>query len=85
MSQDVVEKIKTVLAEAEPYVAGHGGSITFVDFEPESGRVLVNLQGTCEHCSLSTITLKFGLEEALKAKLPGVVREVVPIEAGFNP
>ncbi len=81
----VVEQIRVVLAEAEPYVAGHGGSISLVSFEPATGRVLVSLEGTCEHCSLSTITLKFGLEEALKAKLPGVVREVVPIEAGFNP
>jgi len=39
---------------------------------------LVNLQGTCEHCSLSTITLKFGLEEALKKDLPQV-REVVAV------
>lgn len=75
---DIIEQIKAVLAEAEPYVAGHGGSITFVAFEPEAGRVLVNLEGTCEHCSLSSITLKFGLEEALKAKLPQV-REVVPV------
>lgn len=73
-----VAKIKAVLSEAEPYVAGHGGHIMFVDWEPETGRVLVNLQGACAHCSLSTITLKFGLEEALKRELPEV-REVVAV------
>lgn len=79
MSDDaVVAKIKEVLAEAEPYVAGHGGAISFVDFEPATGRVLVSLQGTCEHCAMSVITLKFGLEEALKKHLPQV-REVVPV------
>ena len=75
----VEEQIQAVLDEAEPYVAGHGGSITLAGFEPETGRVLVSLAGTCEHCNLSQITLKFGLEEALKQKLPGVVREVVPV------
>ena len=75
---ELIAKIKSVLAEADPYVAGHGGHISFVDWEPEAGRVLVNLQGACEHCSLSTITLKFGLEEALKKELPQV-REVVAV------
>ena len=75
---EVIEKIKQVLAEAEPYVAGHGGSITFVDWEAETGRVLVSLQGTCEHCSLSQVTLKFGLERMLKQHLPEV-QEVVPV------
>lgn len=79
MSEEtIVAKIKEVLAEAEPYVTGHGGHISFVDWESETGRVMVSLQGACEHCSLSTITLKFGLEEALKKDLPQV-REVVPV------
>ena len=77
-NNEIIEKIKSVLVEAEPYVDGHGGHISFIDWQPESGRVLVNLQGTCEHCSLSTITLKFGLEEALKKDLPQV-REVVAV------
>lgn len=74
----VIAKIKDVLAEAEPYVAGHGGMISFVDWEPGAGRVLVSLQGTCEHCSLSQVTLKFGLERILKERLPEV-QEVVPV------
>lgn len=73
-----VEKIKSILAELEPYVAGHGGSISLVDFEADSGRVLVSLQGSCENCAMSTITLKFGLEEALKKQVPEV-REVVSV------
>ncbi len=75
---EVVAKIQAILAEAEPYVAGHGGSINLVDFEADTGRVLVSLQGTCEHCAMSVITLKFGLEEALKKVLPQVT-EVVPV------
>jgi Fe-S cluster biogenesis protein NfuA len=75
---EVVAKIQSVLAEAEPYVTGHGGHIGFVDFEAATGRVLVSLQGSCEHCAMSVITLKFGLEEALKKVLPEVT-EVVPV------
>lgn len=79
MDQDTtIEKIKAVLAEAGPYIAGHGGYISFVDFESDTGRVFVSLQGACEHCSLSAITLKFGLEEMLKKDLPQI-REVVAV------
>lgn len=74
----VIEKIKSVLDEATPYIAGHGGEIIFVDYEESTGKVFVSLRGTCEHCSLSSITLKLGLEEALKKQLPQV-KEVVAV------
>lgn len=74
----LIEKIKLILEEIEPYIIGHGGHISFVDYEIETGRVLVSLHGSCENCSLSTITIKFGLEEAIKKQLPQV-REVVQV------
>ncbi len=74
----MIAKIKEILEEAEPYVVGHGGHISFVDYEADSGRVYVNLQGACENCSLSAITLKFGLEEALKKDLPDI-KEVIAV------
>ncbi|MBI5465873.1 MAG: NifU family protein [Candidatus Kerfeldbacteria bacterium] len=79
MSREQVEnKIKKVIADLEPYVAGHGGSIILASWDEETGQVKVSLEGACEHCALSQITLKFGLEEALKKALPQV-REVVAV------
>ena len=53
-------------------MVGHGGHLEFVSWQPKSGLVEVKLEGTCETCSLSEITIKFGLEEALQKELPQV-------------
>lgn len=69
------ERIEKVLAEVRPMLALHRGDIEFVKFE--NGVVYVRLLGTCHGCPLSELTLKAGIEEVLKVKVP----EVKKIEA----
>jgi len=76
MTEDL--KIKTILEkEVRPLLALHLGSLDFVGFE--NGVVKVRLQGTCRGCPLSQLTLKAGIEELLKARLP-VVKSVQAVE-----
>ncbi len=56
--------------EIRPLVAQDGGEVLFVDFQ--EGRVSVLLQGACSGCPSSTQTLKFGIEERLRAAIPAV-------------
>lgn len=65
------QKIKNVLEEIRPYVAQHAGDIEFVKFE--KGVVYVRMLGMCHGCPLSQVTLKAGVEELLKSKIPSVV------------
>lgn len=74
----IVKKIKKIMAKIQPYVVGHGGSINFVSWESSEGRVSVSLQGACENCAMSALTLKFGLEAVFKKEIPEV-REVVAV------
>lgn len=64
------QKIKNVLEEIRPYVAQHAGDIEFVKFE--NGVVYVKMLGMCHGCPLSQVTLKAGVEELLKSKIPSV-------------
>ena len=66
------EKIEKTLDEIRPYIAQHLGGIEFVKFE--GGVAYVRLQGTCTHCPLSQVTLKAGVEELLRARVPEVKR-----------
>lgn len=75
---EIESKIKKIIAELQPYVAGHGGEIIFAGWEPETGIVKVSLQGACEGCVMSGLTLKFGLTQAIQKELPQV-KEVVPV------
>lgn len=63
-------KIKAALEEVRPMLARHLGDIEFVDFK--KGTVYVRLLGTCVGCPMSQITLKAGVEELLKERVPGI-------------
>lgn len=71
----MLEQIEKALGEIRPMLARHLGNIEFVKFE--EGIVYVRLLGTCHGCPLSQLTLKAGVEELLKSKIP----EVVSVEA----
>lgn len=73
-------EIANILEEyVKPAVAGDGGNIVFQDYEEESGKVHVILQGACSGCPSSTFTLKNGIETMLKNMLGDKVGEVVAI------
>jgi Fe-S cluster biogenesis protein NfuA len=71
-----IHTIERVLSSLRPMIHGDGGDITFVKME--AGIVYVKLQGACIGCPSSLMTLKFGIESALKAELPEV-KEVIPL------
>ena len=56
-----------------------GGDIEFIELT-DAGVAKVRLLGSCSDCSMSHMTLKAGLEEALKAAAPEVLK-VEAIEA----
>lgn len=68
------KEIIAVLEEyIKPAVAGDGGNIQFLSYIPETKEVNVVLQGACNGCPSSTITLKNGIEATLKQLLPGKI------------
>lgn len=72
----IVEKINNVLDELRPFLINDGGNIEFVKFE--DGKVYVEMQGACAGCELIDLTLKNGVEEALKTEIPEI-KEVINI------
>ena len=70
------EEIRFLLHEyVRPAVESDGGAIDFMAYRDK--KVYVQLKGSCSGCPSSTATLKGGIENLLKAKLPDVVEEVV--------
>ena len=71
--EEIVKNIDYIINEyVQPAVEQHGGYIKLEDFDIESGRVLVLLQGSCSGCASSTITLTMGVENMLKHYGPEV-------------
>ena len=68
------EKVEEVLNEIRPGLQADGGDVELVDVT--DGVVKVRLTGACGSCPMSQMTLKMGVEETLKAKLPEI-KEVI--------
>ncbi len=66
----VVDQIKEVLEQVRPSLQADGGDVAFVSYE--NNVVLVELQGACGSCPMSTMTLKQGIETAMKNAIPEV-------------
>ncbi len=65
------EKVEKVLEEIRPSLQADGGGVELVDVT-EAGVVKVRLTGACGCCPMSTYTLKLGIEQKLKEKVPEV-------------
>jgi Fe-S cluster biogenesis protein NfuA len=71
------EEVESVLETLRPMLIQDGGNVELVDIE--DGTVRVRLVGACSSCSSSTLTLKMGIEKALKKAIP-MVRCVEAVE-----
>lgn len=70
------EKIENSLEELRPFLRGDGGDISLVEITDDL-RVFVELHGACSNCSMSMMTMKAGVEEAIRSAAP----EVTSVEA----
>lgn len=76
---DLSPKIVQVLETVRPFMQSHGGDVEFV--KVEGNTVFVRLQGSCNGCSQSAVTLRNNVEDAIKSNFPQIETvEVVPNE-----
>ncbi len=65
------DRIIQALEEIRPALQADGGDVELVDVTPE-GLVQVRLKGACHGCPMAQMTLKAGIEQALKASVPEI-------------
>lgn len=70
------EKVNAAIEQLRPYLHSDGGDMELVEITSDNV-VRVKLIGACKTCNMSAMTLKAGLEEALKSSLP----EIQKVEA----
>ena len=71
------EEVLKVLEKVRPALQADGGDVELVDVTAD-GIVKVRLKGACGSCPMSTMTLKMGIERAMKDQIPAV-KEVVQV------
>ena len=65
---DVETRVVQALEEVRPYLQSHGGNVELLGIE--GGVARVRLQGSCDGCPSSTVTLKLAIEEAVLKAAP---------------
>ena len=71
---DDVVLVEEALDGVRPYVESHGGRIDLIGVD--DGVVRVSLSGACDGCAGSEVTLKRGVEDALRERYPAFRRLV---------
>lgn len=69
-------KVNEAIEQLRPFLHADGGDMELVDITDEAV-VQVRLLGSCSDCSMSVMTLKAGLEDAVKKIAP----EIQAVEA----
>jgi len=70
-------EVEKVLEMVRPGLQADGGDVELVEVT-DDGVVKVRLKGACGSCPMSTMTLKMGIERAVKEQIPGI-KEVVQV------
>ena len=73
---ELTAKVNDALEQLRPFLNADGGDMELVEIT-DDGVVKVKLLGACGDCSMSLMTLKAGLEEAVKKAAP----EIKSVEA----
>ena len=76
LNMELIDRVEKAIDTIRPYLHADGGDVRIVEIT-EDKIVKLELKGTCSNCSMSTMTMKAGIEEAVKKAVP----EIVSVEA----
>jgi Fe-S cluster biogenesis protein NfuA len=66
------ERVVGALEEVRPYLRSHGGGVELLGID--EGVVRLRLEGSCNGCPSSAVTLKLAVEEAINKAAPDIER-----------
>lgn len=77
----LLERIEEALSTVRPHLRVDGGDVQLVELTDDM-HVKIRWTGMCESCSMSAMTLRAGIQEAVRGKVP----EIMGVEAinGYN-
>ncbi|HEY1060211.1 MAG: hypothetical protein B7X86_05060 [Sphingobacteriales bacterium 17-39-43] len=73
---DLLKRVEIALDTIRPYLETDGGNVSIEEITPEN-IVRLRLLGSCGSCPMSIMTLKAGIEQAIKRAVP----EITGVEA----
>jgi Fe-S cluster biogenesis protein NfuA len=73
MNEEIKQKIEIALNSMRPFLEADGGNVELVEVTPDM-EVKLRLLGNCSNCSMSSMTMKAGIESGIKNAIPEVTK-----------
>ena len=73
---ELLQKVENALDTIRPYLEADGGNVSVEEITSDN-IVKLKLLGACGSCPMSIMTLKAGIEQAIKKAVP----EIIAVEA----
>ena len=68
------DRVEKALDLIRPALQNDGGDVELVDVDEAAGVVKLKLVGACGSCPMSQMTLRHGLERAIREEVPEITR-----------
>lgn len=78
--KDTTRRVEEALDSVRPYLGSHAGGVDLLDVDDE-GVVHLELQGSCDGCPSSAVTVKYAIEQAIEEAAPEVTGVAVKGES----
>ena len=76
--EEISGKINSAIDEVRPYLNADGGDVELVEVTGDL-TVKVRLKGACDGCPFSMMTLRAGIEQAIRKKFPEM-KELIAVD-----
>lgn len=76
VKEELIQRVEDALNTIRPYLEADAGNVSIVEITDENV-LIIKLLGSCESCPMSIMTLKAGIEQAVKKAVP----EITSVEA----
>ena len=83
LDPELFSKIDKALDQIRPYLVADSGEVRIANITPDMV-VELELLGACESCPMSMMTLRAGIEQAIKSAVPQITRvEALNVTASY--
>ncbi len=70
--EKLMKRVDAALDDVRPHLAVDGGNVELVDVT-EDNIVKIKWLGACDGCSMSFMTMRAGIEQSIRSKLPEIM------------
>lgn len=79
LDKDLLDKVEAAIHQLRPFLQADGGDVELVGID-ENFVASVRLLGACQSCNISHMTMKAGIEDAVKRAVPQI-HSVIEVQA----